>query len=103
MHRTLAMLAAFTLALSIAGAAGAAPTCKSGVPCGNTCIAKGKVCHVTPPKPPVCKTGKPCGNTCIAKDKVCHVAAVTPMMRKSAGGYDTPTESLQARHPGGAN
>jgi hypothetical protein len=19
-----------------------------------------------------CKTGKPCGNTCIAKDKVCH-------------------------------
>jgi hypothetical protein len=20
----------------------------------------------------VCKTGKPCGNTCIAKDKVCH-------------------------------
>jgi hypothetical protein len=20
----------------------------------------------------VCKTGKPCGNSCIAKDKVCH-------------------------------
>jgi hypothetical protein len=21
---------------------------------------------------PKCKTGKPCGNSCIAKDKVCH-------------------------------
>jgi hypothetical protein len=21
---------------------------------------------------PVCKTGKPCGKSCIAKDKVCH-------------------------------
>ena len=21
---------------------------------------------------PICKIGKPCGNTCIAKDKVCH-------------------------------
>ena len=21
---------------------------------------------------PVCKMGKPCGNSCIAKDKVCH-------------------------------
>jgi hypothetical protein len=21
---------------------------------------------------PVCKTGKPCGNSCIAKNKVCH-------------------------------
>ena len=21
---------------------------------------------------PICKAGKPCGNSCIAKDKVCH-------------------------------
>ncbi len=21
---------------------------------------------------PICKVGKPCGNSCIAKDKVCH-------------------------------
>jgi hypothetical protein len=41
-----------------------------GVPCGNTCIAKGTVCHVTPA--PHCSTGVPCGNTCIAKGKVCH-------------------------------
>jgi len=25
----------------------------------------------------VCKKGKPCGNTCIAQDKVCHVGAGT--------------------------
>lgn len=71
---------AFSLAL-IAGAAGAAtdthmalggaPHCTTGVACGNTCIAKGKTCHVTPPKPH-CTTGVPCGNTCIAKGKVCH-------------------------------
>ncbi|HWE98805.1 MAG TPA: hypothetical protein VG248_03325 [Caulobacteraceae bacterium] len=24
------------------------------------------------PAPPVCKKGKVCGNSCIAKDKVCH-------------------------------
>jgi hypothetical protein len=24
-----------------------APHCTKGVPCGNTCIAKGKVCHKT--------------------------------------------------------
>jgi hypothetical protein len=48
-----------------------APHCTTGVACGNTCIAKGKTCHVTPPKPH-CTTGVPCGNTCIAKGKVCH-------------------------------
>ena len=26
-------------------AAVSAPQCKKGVPCGNTCIAKGKICH----------------------------------------------------------
>jgi hypothetical protein len=24
------------------------------------------------PKKPLCVKGKPCGNSCIAKDKVCH-------------------------------
>jgi len=47
-----------------------APHCTTGVSCGNTCIAKGKVCHVTPA--PHCSTGVPCGHTCIAKGKVCH-------------------------------
>ena len=32
-------------ALALAGAASAAPVCTKGVACGNTCIAKGKVCH----------------------------------------------------------
>lgn len=32
--------------LAFVTAAGAAPNCKTGVPCGNTCIAKGKVCHM---------------------------------------------------------
>jgi hypothetical protein len=27
-------------------AAGGPPHCTKGVPCGKTCIAKGKVCHV---------------------------------------------------------
>ncbi len=61
---------AFTVAM-LAGSAYAAPNCKTGVPCGNTCIAKGKVCHVTPPKPD-CKKGKLCGNTCIKATDVCH-------------------------------
>ena len=46
-------------ALAFATSASAAPNCKVGVPCGNTCIAKGKVCHVTtPPAPKHCKDPK---------------------------------------------
>jgi hypothetical protein len=33
-------------ALALASAADATPNCTKGVPCGNACIAKGKVCHV---------------------------------------------------------
>jgi hypothetical protein len=33
-------------ALALASAASAAPNCTKGVACGNSCIAKGKVCHV---------------------------------------------------------
>jgi|HubBroStandDraft_5_1064220.scaffolds.fasta_scaffold538265_3 hypothetical protein len=66
------MTLAFALVL-VAGAATAAPNCKTGVLCGTTCIAKGKACHIGPPKPH-CTTGVPCGNTCIAKGKVCHKA-----------------------------
>ena len=75
------IILAAAAALAFSSMATAAPSCKNGVPCGNTCIAKGKTCHITPPKPPVCKTGKPCGNTCIAKDKVCH----QPEVRKAGG------------------
>ena len=33
-------------ALAFASTASATPNCTKGVPCGNACIAKGKVCHV---------------------------------------------------------
>jgi hypothetical protein len=65
------MILAAAAVMAFAGAAIAAPHCTTGVPCGNTCIAKGKVCHVPPPAPH-CTTGVPCGNTCIPKGKVCH-------------------------------
>ena len=58
-----------TAALSTAEAA---PNCTKGKPCGDTCIAQDKECHITPPAAKVCKTGKPCGNSCIAQDKECH-------------------------------
>ena len=48
-----------------------APACKTGKPCGDTCIAKDKACHVEKKKKPVCKTGKARGDSCIAKDKTC--------------------------------
>lgn len=85
-------------ALAFASAADAAPNCTKGVPCGNSCIAKGKVCHVgqtaataggsaraatsaaanataTAGKAaPSCTAGKtkPCGKTCIPVSKTCH-------------------------------
>ncbi len=42
MNRFVAIAA--VLALS-AGSAFAAPNCKTGIPCGNSCISKDKVCH----------------------------------------------------------
>ncbi len=66
---TAALIFILTAALSTAEAA---PNCKTGKPCGNSCIAQDKECHIAPPAAKVCKTGKPCGNTCIAQDKVCH-------------------------------
>jgi hypothetical protein len=85
-------------ALAFASAADAAPNCTKGVPCGNACIAKGKVCHVgqgagaptgaataatsaganasaTAGKAArTCTAGKtkPCGKTCIPASKTCH-------------------------------
>jgi hypothetical protein len=65
----------FASAAQAAGAPGAgrAPHCTTGVPCGNTCIAKGKTCHITPAVGPHCSANSQvCGHTCIAKGKVCH-------------------------------
>jgi hypothetical protein len=73
--RTLAIAAVAALAFASSGPTFAASMaslhrCPNGVPCGNSCIAVGKTCHVS--TPPHCTTGIPCGNTCIAKGKVCH-------------------------------
>jgi hypothetical protein len=51
--------------------ASAVPECKTGKACGDTCIAKDRICHI--PKPAKeCKIGKLCGDSCISKEKVCH-------------------------------
>ena len=86
------------VALAFASAASATPNCTKGVPCGNACIAKGKVCHVgqsggassasaasaasaganasaTAGKAaPNCTAGKTklCGKACIPISKTCH-------------------------------
>jgi hypothetical protein len=69
------LMIAVVAAFAFTSAASAAPHCVKGVACGNTCIAVGKVCHITPPKPPNCSKGKLCGNTCIPKTSTCHKTA----------------------------
>ena len=59
-HMRSLMLAAVA-AFAFVSIAGAAPNCTKGVVCGNTCIAKGKVCHIKaapPAKPVQCKDPK---------------------------------------------
>jgi hypothetical protein len=70
--RRLSMILVLAAGLALAGSAYAAPNCKTGVVCGNACIAKGKVCHITPAPAKNCSTGKLCGKTCIKKTDVCH-------------------------------
>ena len=65
-----AALLAVVLAVSASSAAMAVPECKTGKPCGDSCIAKDKTCHIAAPAKQ-CKTGKLCGDTCISKDKTC--------------------------------
>ena len=71
MHRTLATIAAFILALAVAGSAdAAAKQCRDAhgkfIKCPPTANAPA-------PKPPKhCVKGKPCGNTCIKATDVCH-------------------------------
>jgi hypothetical protein len=72
MFRTLAIAAALVL---IAGAADAQKMDAKGH-CHDAKgkMAPMSVCQpAAPAKAPQCKKGKACGNTCIAKDKVCHV------------------------------
>ena len=52
-------------ALAFASSAIASPHCATGVPCGNTCIARNAICHVNVRKTPgtarQTPTCKPCG------------------------------------------
>ena len=64
-------LLALVLGVGMSSAASAAPDCKTGKPCGDSCIAKDKTCHIASKPAKVCKTGKPCGDTCISADKTC--------------------------------
>lgn len=95
-------LLALVLSLGFASISVAAPHCTKGKPCGDSCIAKDKECHVgttpdtmaakstpatktkttakapaapeaaTPAATKQCKSGKLCGDTCIAKNKTCN-------------------------------
>jgi hypothetical protein len=80
MRRTLAIAATLAFALA-ASSASAAPNCKVGKPCGNSCISKDKVCHIpgTASAGPVHtykldKTGKKCldEKNHYAKKELCH-------------------------------
>lgn len=55
----------------ISASAEAGPTCTKGKPCGDSCIAQDKECHIAPKPAKQCTKGKLCGDTCIAQDKVC--------------------------------
>jgi len=67
-------LLAFAGAADATTAANPGVQCKSGIPCGNSCIAKGQTCHVQRQTGPTCKAGrtKPCGRTCIPMNRTCH-------------------------------
>jgi hypothetical protein len=72
MKRILVLAAILVMGAAPLTANAATPNCTNGVPCGNTCIAKGKTCHIKPAGLQ-CKTGVPCGKTCIAKGKKCTI------------------------------
>ena len=66
MIKTLALAIALTLAVGSGALA-------KDKPCRD---AKGHFMKCPPAAAaPQCKTGKPCGKSCIAKDKVCHIPA----------------------------
>ena len=95
MTKTLAFLAALSLALAVSpaeakqcrDASGKFVSCsaasathkaaKGASDAANTAVSKTKsagseMSSAMSGGHPQCKTGKPCGNSCIAKDKVCH-------------------------------
>lgn len=75
-------------ALALASTASAAPNCTKGVPCGNACIAKGKVCHVGQGA---------AGQTAGAAQS----AAAAPAMATSAATGSAANDSAAASKPAG--
>ncbi len=73
MKIALALFAVASLTLS-AFSADAAIACRDAKGRAAKCppAAAATTPAVAGAKKPVCKTGKACGNSCIAKDKVCH-------------------------------
>jgi len=58
---------------------GCCKVCKTGKPCGDSCIAETDTCTKDSGCAcsregccKVCTTGKPCGDTCIADTDTCH-------------------------------
>ncbi len=79
MQRTFTLIAAAAFALSLAGAAGAAPAldkdgkCRDGGKFVAAALCKTAAPAASPAAAKHCSKGKPCGATCIAKDKECHI------------------------------
>lgn len=74
MLRTLAIVAA--LALAATSVSAQTLDAKGHCHDAKGKMAKMEVCKPAAPAAaaaPNCKKGKPCGKTCIAKDKVCHI------------------------------
>lgn len=75
MLRTLAIVAAFALAAGSASAQKIDANGRCHDASGKMAkmeVCKPPAAPATSGKHPQCSKGKPCGNSCIAKDKVCH-------------------------------
>lgn len=69
-----ALLAFVALSLLAISNADAQKNCRKGIPCGNTCIAANKVCHIGTPSTP--STSSPSDSTAVAqKDTMAWVAS----------------------------
>ncbi len=70
--------------------------CTSGKPCGDSCIAWDKECHVEGDNSsPQCVNGYLCGNTCIAWDKQCGGGSGSSGGSSYSGGNSTGLENTR--------
>ena len=64
------------LSLVLPGNAEAQKNCRKGIPCGNTCIAANKFCHIGTPSTPTTATPTPAPNDSTAVTPTTSVAWV---------------------------